>query len=270
MHTQHQQQTTRIKTPQSNRQIPKTKNHPEKRSAVLQSRSWQLYHHWVYCHSLHSFKFDPAVVHMSHDISGTKPLSIPHSCRQLLGLHSLSPGNNSERSGSSGSLSLQIMSASFTDQQQYRTFGMWQVGSLSRMKQYHRSALPSTSTRVVAWLFPSGNVVTLQTYNPISAKLAPEMVMVASRTEGLTNATRLSYSWEMEVPNSGLKTAKVTVPEGRRRSQEVCVRLRLEPTSMMQLRVMIFPSTAFTRSWTVTWLQRTAVERTREKQNLVS
>lgn len=114
------------------------------------------------------------------------------------------------------------------------------------MKKYYGSALPRTSTNVVAWVFPSGNVVTLQTYDPISAKLAPEMVMVASRTEGDTNETRLSYSWEMEIPNSGLKTATVTVPEGSRRSQEVCVRLRLEPTSMMQLRVMIFPSTAFT------------------------
>lgn len=114
------------------------------------------------------------------------------------------------------------------------------------MKKNHRSALPSTSTKVVPWVFPSGNVVTLQTYDPISAKLAPEMAMVASRTEGDTNETRVLYSGEMEIPNSGLKTAKVTVPEGRRRSQEVCVRLRLEPTSMMQLRVMIFPRTAFT------------------------
>lgn len=116
------------------------------------------------------------------------------------------------------------------------------------MKRHRGSAVPSTSTKVVAWVFPSGNVVTLQTYDPMSAKLAPEMVMLASRTEGDTKETRLSYSWEMEVPNSGLKTATVTVPEGRRRSQEVCVRLRLEPTSMMQLSVMIFPSTAFTRS----------------------
>lgn len=150
-----------------------------------------------------------------------------------------------------------------------QAFGMWLVGeALGRMKTHHGSALPSTSTKVVAWVFPSGNVVTLQTYDPMSAKLAPEMVMLASRTEGDTNETRLSYSWEMEVPNSGLKTATVTEPEGRRRSQEVCVRLRLEPTSMMQLSVMIFPSTAFTRSWTLTWLQRTTVERTREKQNL--
>lgn len=101
---------------------------------------------------------------------------------------------------------------------------------------------------MVAWVFPSGKVVTLQTYDPISAKLAPEMVMVASRTEGDAKETRPSYSFVMEVPSSGLKTAKVTVPEGRRRSQEVCVRLRLEPTSMTQLRVMILPSTAFTRS----------------------
>lgn len=72
--------------------------------------------------------------------------------------------------------------------------------------------------------------------------------MVASRSEGDTNDTRLLYSGETEVPNSGLKTAKVTVPEGRRRSQEVCVRLRLEPTSMMQLRVMFFPRTALTLS----------------------
>lgn len=214
---------------------------------------------------------------MSHDLSGSKPhgsfLTAADNCWDLH-LHCLSPDNNVERSATSGSLSLQVkwsavMSASFTDKQQDPGFGMWQVGeALSRMKKYHRSALPSTSTKVVAWVFPSGNVVTLQTYGPISAKLAPEMVIVASRTEGDTKETRLSYSWEMEIPNSGLKTAKVTVPEGRRRSQEVCVRLRLEPTSMMQLRVMIFPSTAFTLSWTVTWLQRTTVERTREKQNL--
>lgn len=115
-----------------------------------------------------------------------------------LHLHSLSPDNNSEGSASSGSLSLQVkrsavISASLTDKQQYHAFGMGQVGeALSRMKKNHRSALPSTSTKVVAWEFPSGNVVTLQTYDPISAKLAPEMVMLASRTEGDTNETRPS------------------------------------------------------------------------------
>lgn len=72
---------------------------------------------------------------------------------------------------------------------------------------------------------------------------------------------RWAYSWENEVPYLGLNTAKVMVPEGRRRSQEICVRLRLEPTSILQPSVMFFPSTAFTFSGTTTWLLLTPAER---------
>lgn len=92
--------------------------------------------------------------------------------------------------------------------------------------------------------------------------------MVASRTEGETNETRLIYSGEMEIPNSGLNTAKVMVPEGRRRSQELCVRLRLEPTSILQLSVMFFPSTAFTFSGTTTWLLLTPAEREDDRDKI--
>lgn len=85
--------------------------------------------------------------------------------------------------------------------------------------------------------------------------------MVASRIEGETNEMRFSYSEEYEVPNSGLNTARVIVPEGRRRSQELCVKLRLGPTSIRQPSVMFFPSTAFTFSGTTTWLLLTPAER---------
>lgn len=88
---------------------------------------------------------------------------------------------------------------------------------------------------------------------------------MASRIEGETNEIRFSYCEEYEVPNSGLNTARVIVPEGRRRSQELCVKLRLGPTSIRQPSVMFFPSTAFTFSGTTTWLLLTPAERQKQR-----
>lgn len=49
-------------------------------------------------------------------------------------------------------------------------------------------------------------------------------------------------------------------PEGRRRSQELCVRVMLEPKFILQLSVMFLPSTALTLSGTSSWLQLTPVD----------
>ena len=100
----------------------------------------------------------------------------------------------------------------------------------------------------------------------MSAKPTPSRMMVASCTEGDRNETRLAYSRETEIPNSGLYTAIVMGPERRCRSQELWV--RLEPTSILHPRVMFFPSTAFTLSGTITWLALAPADRERDRKEL--
>lgn len=101
-------------------------------------------------------------------------------------------------------------------------------------------------------MLPSGKVATLQVYMPMSAKPTSSNMMVASCMEGERKDSRRSYSGEMEMPNMGLYTARVTHPVGSFLSHELCVRLRFVSTCTLQLRVTFFPNTAFILGGTTT------------------